>query len=466
MEQTFIQEDFLLENEFSKRLYHDFAADHPLIDYHCHLPPDEIVLNKKYKNITELWIAGDHYKWRAMRTNGIKESQITGDATDEEKFMAWAKTVPNTLRNPLYHWTHLELKRYFDTDLLLNENTATEIYHHTKAQLQQSDFTCRGLINKMKVEVVCTTDDPTDTLLHHKKMRSEQAHFRMSSSFRPDKALLIESDQFLNYLERLSASANLPITSLKSLCEALILRMDYFHENGCRISDHGLSSIPFSLAKESRVGEILQKKLKGMLLTPTECEQFKTYLLLFLSEAYHQRGWVQQFHLGALRNTNSRMEQLLGPDTGWDSIGEFQQAQTLSQFLNQLDQKNILTKTILYNLNPAQNEVFASMVGNFNDGTVRGKIQYGSGWWFLDQKEGIIKQLNALSNMGLISCFIGMLTDSRSFLSFPRHEYFRRILCNEFGKDIQNGELPTDINLVGGIIEKICYYNAKEYFDF
>ena len=463
---TFINEDFLLGDKFSQRLYHEFASKLPIIDYHCHLPPKEIADNRSFENLTKIWIDGDHYKWRAMRAFGIDEKYVTGNATDKEKFAQWATTVPYTLRNPLYHWTHLELKRYFDIDSLLNADTADEIYGETAAKLQTPDFSCQSLIRKMNVEVVCTTEDPTDTLDYHQKLKKNGFGVKVSTSFRPDKSILISNEKYVNYIEKLSEVSKVTIDSYKSLCDALSQRLDYFEENGCKLSDHGLSYVPFREYTDADIEVIFQKGVSNKSLTLEENEKFQTALLLFLCEQYHKRNWVQQFHVGALRNNNSRMTRLLGPDTGWDSIGDYQQATSLSNFLNALDSKDKLAKTIIYNMNPADNEVLATMTGNFNDGRVKGKMQFGSGWWFLDQKDGMTKQMNALSNMGLISCFIGMLTDSRSFLSYPRHEYFRRVLCNLFGQEMQSGELPHDFELVGKIIQDISYNNAKEYFDF
>ncbi|WP_419214074.1 glucuronate isomerase [Maribacter sp. X9] len=463
---TFINEDFLLENKFSQRLYHEFASRMPIIDYHCHLPPNEIANDRSFENLTKIWINGDHYKYRAMRTFGVDEKFITGNASDKEKFQQWAKTVPYTLRNPLYHWTHLELKRYFDIDVLLNPDSANDIYEEATAKLQTSGFSCQSLIKNMNVEVVCTTEDPIDSLDNHVKIAKSDFDVKVSTAFRPDKAILISSETYLDYTSKLSEVSGVNIDSYKSLCDALSLRLDYFDKNGCKLSDHGLSYVPYRTFTDAEIDVIFQKRRAKKQLNLEEDEKFQTSLLLFLCEQYHSRNWVQQFHLGALRNNNARMTRLLGPDTGWDSIGDYPQASTLSSFLNALDAKDKLTKTVLYNLNPADNEVLATMIGNYNDGKIKGKMQFGSGWWFLDQKDGMTKQLNALSNMGLISCFIGMLTDSRSFLSYPRHEYFRRILCNLFGQEMQKGELPQDFDLVGKIIEDICYNNAKEYFNF
>ncbi|WBL23323.1 glucuronate isomerase [Zunongwangia sp. HRR-M8] len=463
---TFITDNFLLENKYAEELYHSYAKDQPIIDYHNHLPPAQIAADTQFENISKVWLAGDHYKWRAMRTLGINEKFITGDASDKEKFEAWGKTVPHTLRNPLYHWTHLELKRYFGIEELLNEKNASSIYENVNAQLQQKENSCRGLLNKMNVETLCTTEDPTDNLKHHQTIKEQNIGIKVSTAFRPDKSILIDAEGYTDYLKELGKVAEIDIQSFQDLKDALLKRIQYFDENGCKLCDHGLNSMSFENFTEAEVNAVFKSKLAGKEISFGDVEKFKTALLLFLGKTYHQFGWVQQFHLGALRNNNKRMLAQLGPDTGWDSIGDYSQAEKLSKFLDTLDGKDKLTKTILYNLNPADNEIFATMIGNFNDGSVKGKVQLGSGWWFLDQKDGMEKQMNALSNMGLISCFIGMLTDSRSFLSFPRHEYFRRVLCNLFGKEIALGELPEDMELVGNTISKICYGNAKDYFNF
>ncbi|KFC21618.1 glucuronate isomerase [Chryseobacterium sp. FH1] len=462
----FITDTFLLQNKFAEELYFNFAEKQPIIDYHNHLSPKEIAENRQFENISQAWIGGDHYKWRAMRTLGVNEKFITGDASDKEKFQAWAKTVPHTLRNPLFHWTHLELARYFDVYDLLNEKNADQVYENISAQLQTPEKSVQGLLKMRNVETLCTTEDPTDILNYHQDLAKSDFSIKVSTAFRPDKAILIENDDYNAYVQKLGESAGIEINSYQTLCDALSKRATFFNENGCKLSDHGLNNVSFQNATEAEINAIFEIKLKGETLTPHQIEQFKTAILLFLGETYHQLGWVQQFHVGALRNNNARMLKVLGPDTGWDSIGDFSQAENLSKFLNALDSKDKLTKTIIYNLNPADNEVMATMIGNFNDGSVKGKVQFGSGWWFLDQKDGMEKQMNALSNMGLISCFIGMLTDSRSFLSFPRHEYFRRVLCNLLGKEIETGELPHDMDLVGKMVSNICYHNAKEYFSF
>ncbi len=467
VQNSFLTEDFLLHTEYAKILYHDYAKHLPIIDYHNHLPPAEIAQNRRFENISKIWLAGDHYKWRAMRTLGVNEKFITGTGTDLEKFEKWAFTVPYTMRNPLYHWTHMELYRYFGLDSLLNSSNAGEIYLHTSELLQEEDFRARVLLEKMNVEVVCTTDDPTDSLGHHKDLLTQNQKVEMYPAFRPDKSFAIDnSDSYQPYLKKLGEVVGFEISTFERLLEALSSRIDFFHSRGCRLSDHGLEQLHFVGETGLSAQKIFQKSLDGAALNPDEISFFKYQVLLFLCRQYHAKGWVQQFHLGALRNTNSRMLRELGPDTGFDSIGDFDQAKALAGFLNALDSTDQLTKTVLYNLNPRDNEVFATMIGNYNDGSVKGKIQFGSGWWYLDQKDGMEKQINTLSNMGLVSCFIGMLTDSRSFLSFPRHEYFRRILCNLFGQDVQNGELPWDEKWLGKIIADICYFNAKNYFDF
>ncbi len=462
----FIHDNFLLENSFAEELYHGYASKMPIIDYHNHLPPQEIAENKIFDTITEIWINGDHYKWRAMRTLGINEKYITGTASDLDKFQKWARTVPYTMRNPLYHWTHMELDRYFGISDLLNPESADRIYKETSEKLQTEAFSCQSLLTKMNVEYLCTTDDPVDSLEHHQKITKSDFKTRVSMAFRPDKAIFIENKSYSDYLNKLASISDITIDSYDTLCNAIRNRVEYFHANGCRLCDHGFENMYATDFTESEVKTIFKRKLDGKPISNEEVLKFQSALLIYLSELYHEFGWVQQFHLGALRNNNSRMLAQLGPDTGWDSIGDFKQASSLSKFLNTMDAKNKLTKTIIYNNNPVDNEMIASMIGNFNDGSIKGKVQFGSGWWFMDQKEGMIDQMNALSNIGLLSCFIGMLTDSRSFLSFPRHEYFRRILCNLFGKDIENGELPNDMKWIGKLVQDICYYNAKDYFEF
>src|SRR6056300_1379812 len=462
----FIHQNFLLETKKAQELYHDYASTLPIIDYHNHLPPKLIAENTKFNTITDLWISGDHYKWRAMRTLGVSEEYITGKATDKEKCIKFAEATPYMIRNPLYHWTHLELNRYFGIEELLSKENAVNVYEKTTAAVQTSEFSTQSLLERMNVEVLCTTEDPTDTLEHHVNLSTSSFKTKVSTAFRPDKSLFIDGENYNSYIDQLAQVSSIEILTYTDLCEALQKRMDFFHEKGCRLSDHGLEYIPYEIASEKEVKRIFENKRKGQSPTKKETEQFQTALLIFLGKAYHKLGWVQQFHLGAMRNNNTRMFNKLGPDTGWDSIGNYPISFGLSRYLDALDLENQLAKTILYNLNPSDNEIMATMIGNFNDGSSKGKIQWGSGWWFLDQLDGITDQINILSNMGMISCFIGMLTDSRSFLSFPRHEYFRRLVCNLFGNDMQKGLLPKDMNLIGGIVQDICYRNAKSYFNY
>lgn len=462
----FLDKDFLLKTPTAKRLFHDYAADMPIIDYHCHLSPKDIAEDRIFNNIAEIWLHGDHYKWRAMRTNGIHESYCTGDKTDLEKFEQWAATVPYTMRNPLYHWTHMELQRYFNVTEQLSPANAKAIYEHCSAMLQTKEFSVRNLLRKMKVKLVCTTDDPVDSLEYHKAMQDEGADIKMVPAFRPDMAMNVgNTEMFLQYVRKVEAASGMQVHAFDGYLKALKSRHDFFAQMGCKVSDHGLEEIYADDYTAEEIVIIFERLLKGETLSLTCQRQFKSAMLVYFAEWDHEKGWVQQFHLGALRNNNTRMLNQLGPDTGWDSIGTFDQGKALSKFLNGLDTKDKLTKTILYNLNPADNEVLATMVGNFNDGSVAGKIQFGSGWWFLDQKDGIIKQLNALSNMGLLSRFVGMLTDSRSFLSFPRHEYFRRILCDLIGTEVEEGELPNDIEWLGKMVQDICYNNNVNYFN-
>lgn len=462
----FLDKDFLLKTTTAKRLFHDYAADMPIIDYHCHLSPKDIAEDRIFNNIAEVWLHGDHYKWRAMRTNGIDERYCTGDKPDLEKFEQWAATVPYTMRNPLYHWTHMELQRYFNVTEQLSPANAKAVYEHCNALLQTQEFSVRNLLRKMKVKLVCTTDDPVDSLEYHKAMQEEGADIKMVPAFRPDMAMNVgNTETFLQYVRKVEAAAGMQVNRFEDYLMALKRRHDFFAQMGCRVSDHGLEEIYADDHTAEEIIIIFERLLKGETLCLKCQRQFKSAMLVHFAEWDHEKGWVQQFHLGALRNNNTRMMNQLGPDTGWDSIGTFDQGKALSKFLNGLDTSDKLTKTILYNLNPADNEVLATMVGNFNDGSVAGKIQFGSGWWFLDQKDGIIKQLNALSNMGLLSRFVGMLTDSRSFLSFPRHEYFRRILCDLIGTEVEEGELPNDIEWLGKMVQDICYNNNVNYFN-
>ena len=463
----FLNENFLLQNKTAERLYHDYAASMPIVDYHCHLPPDQIAADINFKNLTDIWLKGDHYKWRAMRTNGVDESYITGDKSDYEKFEKWAATVPYTMRNPLYHWTHLELRRYFNIDELLSPQTAKKIYDECTAKLQTKEYSVRNLISGKNVEVICTTDDPLDDLSCHQKIKNDNYAVKVLPAFRPDKAMNADDVFALNqYVLKLAILTNVNIDNFDIYLTALKSRHDYFGQNSCKLSDHGLEQLYADDYTDKEIAVIFQKIKKQQVLLPGEILKFKSALLYHFALWNHEKGWTQQYHLGALRNNSTRTYKQSGPDTGADSIGDFSQGKNLSKFLDKLDRENKLTKTIIYNLNPSDNEVIASMAGNFNDGSVAGKIQFGSAWWFLDQKDGMTKQLNALSNIGLISRMVGMLTDSRSFMSFPRHEYFRRILCNLFGEDIENGELPNDTAWTGKIIRDICYNNAKNYFDF
>jgi glucuronate isomerase len=469
MKDIFITENFLLQNKTAVELYHAYAKDQPIIDYHCHLPPQEIAENKKFANLTQIWLYGDHYKWRAMRNNGVDERFITGNASDWEKFLAWAETVPATLRNPLYHWTHMELKRPFGiSDKLLNKDTAKEIWEICNAKLAQDEFSVRGILQQFKVRLVCTTDDPTDSLEYHQSIRRDAGfNIRVLPAFRPDKGMAIENgNAFREWVSKLAAAADADIKNFSDYLSALRKRRDFFHAQGCRLSDHGIETAYAEDYSEAEIKNIFDKALAGKNLEHGEIIRFKSAMLFELGLMYHEKGWTQQFHLGALRNNNSRMFRTLGPDTGFDSIGDFEIARPLAKLLNRLDDENRLVKTILYNLNPRDNELMATMIGNFQDGSVAGKLQYGSAWWFLDQLDGMKKQLEALSNMGLLSRFIGMLTDSRSFLSYPRHDYFRRLLCNMLGDDMEKGLIPNDMALAGNMVADICFNNANEYFGF
>ena len=464
---AFINDDFLLGTKTARKLYHKYAEAEPIFDYHCHIPPQEIAENRRFKNLFEIWLAGDHYKWRAMRSNGVAEKFCTGDAPPREKFLTWAKTVPQTLRNPLYHWTHLELKRYFGINDLLNEKTAGKIWDTANKKLATPALTTQGILKKFKVKVVCTTDDPVDDLRHHRKFAAQGHATKMLPAFRPDKALTVNNPAGFNkWAEQLAAAANTDVNSFSAFVSALEKRHEFFHSQGCRLSDHGLNHCFADFCSEKTASEIFNKTRKSGKVSPQEHSQFASFMMLLFGQLDAKRGWTKQLHLGALRSNNTRLLKQLGPDTGFDSIGDFPQCQSLAAYLDRLDSENALPKTIIYNLNPADNYAFASMIGNFQDGTVPGKIQFGSGWWFLDQKEGMEWQLNALSNLGLLSRFIGMITDSRSFMSYPRHEYFRRTLCNLIGRDIKNGLIPDDEKLVGSMIKNICYANAKNYMSF
>ena len=469
MNGRFIHPDFLLQTPAAVELYHRWAEECPIIDYHCHVPPAEIAENRAFENLSRVWLAGDHYKWRAMRAAGVDERFITGDAGDREKFLKWAETVPKTLRNPLYHWTHLELARYFGVDdRLLGPGTARSVWEECNARLGTEPFRARSLIRRMNVVLLCTTDDPADTLEHHAVLAADASFpVQVLPAFRPDKAMAVEEpDGYDRYLDRLAAAADTEIADLDGLLLALRKRHAFFHQHGCRLSDHGLESVDAQDVPASEARRIFAKVRAGRAPGAGETAAFRSFMLYEFGLMDHGTGWTQQFHLGAMRNTNTRMLRRLGPDAGYDSIADAPQARSLARLLDRWDRDDLLPRTILYNLNPADNEVFATMTGNFQDGRTPGKIQYGSGWWFLDQKDGMERQLNALSNMGLLSGFVGMLTDSRSFLSYPRHEYFRRVLCNLLGTEIEQGFLPRDMDLVGNMVSDICFRNAERYFGF
>ena len=461
----FIHDDFLLQTAAARELYHTYAKDEPILDYHCHLSPQEVAANRRFKNLHEIWLEGDHYKWRAMRANGIPEELITGSASPREKFQAWAKTVPFTLRNPLYHWTHLELLRYFDIPEILNEDTAESIWNRANERLATDELSAQGILGKFKVRALCTTDDPTDSLDEHKQIAASGLATQVLPAYRPDKFLAVHDPAIFNaWTAKLEASANTEIRGFQSFLDALANRHDFFHSMGSRLSDHGLNSAFSDPCSHDDAAHIFDRARNGQPADSTEHAQFGSFLMHFFGRLDAAKGWTKQLHLGARRANNTRMFAKVGPDTGFDSIGDWPQIDAVARYMDNLDQAGALPKMILYNLNPADNYAFATVIGNFQDGSVPGKIQFGSGWWFLDQKEAMEMQINALSNCGLLSRFVGMLTDSRSFLSYPRHEYFRRTLCNMLGRDIENGELPNDMPLVGGMVRNICYANAKQYF--
>lgn len=466
---SFLTEDFLLLNKPAKELYHNFAKDNPIIDYHCHLNPEDISSNKQFKNLTEIWLKGDHYKWRAMRSLGVDESLITGNASDYDKFLAWAKCVPKTIGNPLYHWTHLELRRPFGiTDRVLNPETAKSIWDEANAKLTTSNFTTQGIIKQMNVKTICTTDDPVDNLEHHKSLLKEDGlDFSMYPTFRPDKAVAIENPaEYILYLKKLETSSKMSIRSYNDLLSALESRHNYFHETGCRLSDHALTLPEYEEFTDKEVGEIFTTLLLGNTVSKLQVSKFKTALFQFFGRLNSKKGWAMQIHIGAQRNNNSRMFNKLGADVGFDSITDGPVAYPLARLLDSLDITGELPKTIIYVLNPSDNDTVATMIGNFQDGSLAGKIQFGSGWWFNDQKTGMEKQMESLANMGILSLFVGMLTDSRSFLSYTRHEYFRRILCNIIGTWVENGEAPEDYKLLGQMVKDISYNNSKNYFKF
>jgi glucuronate isomerase len=460
-----MDENFLLSNETAVRLYHDHAADMPIYDYHCHLSPKEIWEDKSYNNITEVWLYGDHYKWRAMRANGVDEKYITGSGSDYDKFIAWAKTVPYTIGNPLYHWTHLELRRYFDIYEVLDGNTADLVWNKANEKLRQEGFTARSIIERSNVKLLCTTDDPLDDLTYHKKIQGlDNFGVRVLPAFRPDKGVEIQNEAFSSWVSKLEDTIGRGIHSFEDYLIALENRVNYFHDRGCRLSDHGLEYVPYREAGNEKLEEIFMKGRKGEEITREEGDAFRTAVLLFLGRLYAKLNWAMQLHIGAIRNNNTRMYKLLGPDTGFDSIHDHNIAYGLSRFLDALDRDGMLPRTILYTLNPKDNYVLASMTGNFQGDGIPGKIQFGSAWWFNDQRDGMVEQMKVLANVGLLSRFVGMLTDSRSFLSYTRHEYFRRILCNIIGEWAENGEVPKDMDLLGKMVKDICFNNARNYF--
>ena len=458
---AFLDENFLLSNEIARRLYHECAEPQPIVDYHCHLPIKDIAENRRFANLFEIWLEGDHYKWRAMRANGVPEKYVTGDASPYEKFLAWARTVPYTLRNPLYHWTHLELRRYFGIQDLLDEHSAPSVWERANAAL--SDLSAQAILQKFRVEVVCTTDDPTDDLRYHRAIAQSNLKTRVFPAFRPDKALAVNQPEFENWVQKLRTVANIDIRDLTTFLEALQQRHNEFHALGCRLSDHGLDQCFTGPCTEESAADIFDKVLAGEGVSQEERITFASFMMLFFGRLDAEKGWTKQLHLGALRNVNTAAQQRIGPDSGYDSVGDFSQIGALAEYLNLLERHNALPRMILYNVNPADTFSFATLTGSFQGGNEPGKIQYGSAWWFLDQRDGITAQLNALSNVGLLSRFIGMVTDSRSFMSYPRHEYFRRILCDMIGRDVASGELPSHEPLLRRLIADVCYQNAKAY---
>ncbi|HCJ8983672.1 glucuronate isomerase [Escherichia coli] len=465
---AFMTEDFLLKNEMGRRLYHDWAADMPIYDFHCHLNPKEIALNKQFNNLTQIWLAGDHYKWRAMRSAGVEESLITGSASDYDKFLAWSNTVPKTIGNPLYHWTHLELRRPFGiTGILLSPDSAEKVWYECNEKLMTPEFSARGIMQQMNVRMVGTTDDPLDDLEYHKQISQDDSFdIEVAPSWRPDKVFKIELEGFVDYLSQLEQVADVTINSFNDLLTALTRRLDYFDSHGCRASDHGIETLRYAQVPDEKcLDKILSKRIKKQEITETEIAQFSTAVLVWLGRQYASRGWVMQLHIGAMRNNNTRMYSILGADSGFDSIGDNNISWALSRLLDSMDITNGLPKTILYCLNPKDNEVLATMMGNFHGEGIPGKIQFGSGWWFNDQKDGMLRQLEQHAQMGLLSQFVGMLTDSRSFLSYTRHEYFRRLLCNLVGQWVEDGEAPHDETMLGLMINDICYNNARRFFN-
>ncbi len=461
---SFIHEDFLLQTEHAKRLYYGYAKDQPILDYHCHLPPQDVASNRQFRNLFEIWLEGDHYKWRAMRANGIGEAYCTGEADPHDKFLAWAKTMPHTLRNPLYHWSHLELKRYFGFDGLLDESNAEEVWQQCNDLLATDDLRVFGILRQFDVRALCTTDDPTDSLAHHQAIAASDLETKVYPAFRPDKALTVnQPDMFNAWVARLEQAADHEISSFEHFMEALEQRHDFFDRVGCRLSDHGLDHAFCDFPAESAAKSIFDAARRGIAASAEEHGQFAAIMMLRFGQLDAAKGWTKQMHLGARRNNNSRGFRAAGPDTGFDSIGDWPQVDALGRYLDRLDREDALPRLILYNNNPNDNYTFATMLGNFQDGKIPGKMQFGSGWWYLDQKEAMEWQLNCLSNVGLLSRFVGMLTDSRSFMSYPRHEYFRRVLCNLLGNDMAKGEIPDDEELVGDLVQRLSFRNVRDY---
>ncbi len=462
---SFIHADFLLQNRAAQRLYHDHAEDQPILDFHTHLPADDIAEDRRFDNLADIWLDGDHYKWRAMRANGVAERFCSGNAPDYEKFIAWASTVPYTLRNPLFHWTHLELKRYFGIDDILEPGTAPEIWKRANALLAEDDrLTTQGILRRFEVRAVCTTDDPCDSLAAHGKLAASDFEIRVLPTFRPDRALGVhDSENFNAWIDRLSAAANIEVRTLNDFLDALQRRHDHFHEMGCRLSDHGLNHCYADFCSHAVAEDIFKQVRAGQSAKGQQHSQFASFMMLFFGSLDKAKDWTKQLHLGAQRNVNQGALRELGADAGFDSMGDWPQAGALGAYLDRLQQDNALPRMILYNVNPNDNYTFATMTGNFHHSGQPGAIQLGSAWWFLDQKEGIEQQLNALSNTGLLSRFVGMITDSRSFMSYPRHEYFRRILCNLVGQDVEGGLIPDYKNLAGAMIENICFHNARTF---
>ena len=462
---SFIHDNFLLETQTAQRLFHTYAAKQPIIDYHCHLPPKDVADDRRFANLFEIWLEGDHYKWRAMRASGVPETFCTGDAAPRDKFLAWAKTVPQTLRNPLYHWTHLELKRYFGIDDLLNERTADSIWDRANEALKAPQLSAQGILAKFGVKAVCTTDDPAEPLTHHKAIAASRLATKIYPTFRADRVMdPHQPDVFNPWIDKLASTANVHVAQFNDLLDALRKRHQAFHDIGGRLSDHGLDRCYAADCTDAQATAIFAAARAGNAATAEQRDAFASYMMVFFGHLDAEKGWTKQLHLGARRNANTRALKALGRDTGYDSIGDFPQIDALGRYLDRLEQEHALPKMVVYNLNPADNYAFATMIGNFQDGSVAGKIQFGSGWWFLDQKEAMEWQLNALSNNALLSHFVGMLTDSRSFMSYPRHEYFRRVLCNLLGREMETGELPNDAAMVGGLVERICYRNAETFF--